>query len=368
MSEIKSKLTVEQQILVSAVAEELSQTTTIHQQIVLQMLAIAGEHNLNAAHLLEDLGVEMKSALARELPRVVDDLKSGMPTIEALARTPRVAPEPAVMAMEVARSRGLEKPLNQALLNTTNRRLSESSGSAAHVALELVNKLVLKSIFMIFALSFIMLFIIPQFKDMYEEFGIELPLSMQLLILICNWATQFWFIPALILLGIGIYAVIRYPRFFTSFFTRWIPSRWQQHALSRRAKQDFALAWVAQTSDGLPNTARRFVNRNGVGADELERLATAEETESKTGVMEALVDKKAITVRTATVASRAASLDSAAWLLRTMGYEQQANRSRRGLDRLGTIVWFANLFMMVLTAWASIAIFQTLLFIIVGLT
>ncbi|MDB2687483.1 hypothetical protein N9Y42_09760, partial [Mariniblastus sp.] len=61
MAQADSKLTVEQQLLVSTVADEITETTSIHQQAIVRMLAVASEHELNAANLLHDLSIEMKS-------------------------------------------------------------------------------------------------------------------------------------------------------------------------------------------------------------------------------------------------------------------------------------------------------------------
>ena len=49
------QLSVEQQLLVSAAADEIFESTNIHQQTLIRMLAVASEYNLNAANLLEDL-------------------------------------------------------------------------------------------------------------------------------------------------------------------------------------------------------------------------------------------------------------------------------------------------------------------------
>ena len=51
MSENTNQLSVEQQLLVSAAADEILESTNIHQQTLVRMLAVASEHNLNAANL-----------------------------------------------------------------------------------------------------------------------------------------------------------------------------------------------------------------------------------------------------------------------------------------------------------------------------
>lgn len=368
MIENPQKLTVEQQLLVSEIAEELSETTSIHQQAILRMLAVASEHNLNAANLLQDLGTEMKSATARQIPFVVDDLSSGLPAVESLARTPGIVPESAVIALEIARSQGLQKPLNQALLNTTNRRKSEITGTEDLAAIDRVTNLLFKYFFLFNIFAFMMLFILPQFKMMFEEFGIELPFSMQLLVEINNYATNFWFLFPLVLLAVGIYVVIKHPRVFTSYFTRWIPGRWGQPVLTKRVRKELSLAWVVQTSDDLPETAKQFINDNGVGTEELERLAAAEKTDVGTGVLKALTDMRVLPKRASAVASMASSPESAAWILRKMSKQSHSTRRQRGLNGLRVLMWIGNFIAMALAGLAAIAIFQSLLTIIQGLT
>ena len=55
MSEKFQKLNVEQQLLVTAAVDEILETASIHQQALIRMLAVASEHKLNAANLLDCL-------------------------------------------------------------------------------------------------------------------------------------------------------------------------------------------------------------------------------------------------------------------------------------------------------------------------
>jgi len=321
VTEIPTKLTVEQQLLVSAVAEELLETTSIHQQAILRMLAVASEHNLNSANLLQDLGVEMKSATAYQIPFVVDDLSSGLPAVESLSRSPGIVPESAVMALEIARSQSLQKPLNQALLSTTNRRISHT-GTEDLAAINRVSNLIFKFLFLSNIFSFLMLFIVPQFKAMFE----------------------------------------------TSYFTRWIPSRWGQPVLTKRVQKELSLAWVVQTSDALPKTAKQFITDNLVGTEELERLTAANKTDAGTGILKALVEKRVLPKQTSAIASMASSHESAAWILRKMSKLSHTNRRQLGFNGLRILTWIGNFITMVLAGWAAIAIFQSLLSIIQGVT
>ena len=368
MAEIPIKLTVEQQLLVTAAADELSETTSIHQQVILRMLAVAEEHNLNAANLVQDLGVEMKSATARRIPFLVEDLQSGLSAEEALARNPGLIPESAVMALAATKSKGLTKPLNQALLNTNNRRKSGGTGEEDLEAIDRVTKLAWKYFFATSVLTFMMLFVIPQFKDMFEEFAIELPWAMQLLIEASNLFAMYWFVFALIAMAIGIYIILKHPRFLARYFTRWIPSRWQQPVVTKRVQNELSLAWVVQTSDDLPQAAKQFINKSGVSDEKLERLKAVEKSGESDGVFEALANTRGFPKRSQQVVSTASSRESAAWILRRTSKENQFNRRQRGLAGVRVLVWIADFCLMAMAAWAAIAIFQSLLTIIRGLT
>ena len=368
MAKASVKLTVDQQLLVSSVANEITDTTSIHQQAIVRMLAVASEHKLNAANLIEDLSVEIKSNTARKIPFVVHDLKAGLSIQQAFARTPGIVPESTVLALEAADSRGLQNPLNHALLKTTNKCEAETVGAENLEAVDHVSKLLQKYIFVIAILSFMMLFLVPQFKSMYGEFGIELPISMQLLVTVSNIVVKLWFVFAFILMAVTVFFIWRHPRVFTNYFTRWIPSRWQQPVLTKRAQQDLSVAWVVQTSGDLPETAKQFIHRNGVDAEELNRISDAGKAGPGGGILQAFASKRVISKRASTAASAASSNESAAWILRKMSQQSQQNRRQRSLAGLRTVIWIGNFFLLFLAGWTAIAIFQSLIFIIRGLT
>ena len=244
MLEKARKLNVEQQLLVTAAADEIFETANIHQQALVRMLAVASEHKLNAANLLEDLRVEMRSATARDIPRVVSELRSGVPIGSVFNQIPGVVPESVVMAMADVQSQGLQKPLNQALLNAPTIRRRELSHAEDTTIISKLGGLFWRFAFTLNILTFMMLFVIPQFKAMFEEFEIDMPASMQLLIEVSNKATQFWFVFALIFFAVGLYLLICKRHLLVSYFARWVPSRWQQPVLTKRARKDRSLAWV----------------------------------------------------------------------------------------------------------------------------
>lgn len=368
MTEKTKQLNVEQHLLVNAAADEILDSTSIHQQALVRMLAVASEHQLNAANLLEDLEVEMHSSTARDIPEVVDELRRGVSNEAALAQVPGVVPEPVVLAVAAARAQGLQKPLNQALLNGPAIRRSQNDHAQDTSIVSKLTGLFWRFVFTLNILTFVMLFIVPQFKDMYDEFGIELPVSMGFLIFICNVFTYWWFLFVFFAMAIGVTLFFMRPHLFRGYFTRWIPSRWQQPVLTKSARKDRSLAWVVQSSDDSKEAAVRFVSNSGIGVSRSKRRAAAEKIEAGADVMEALTSERVVSNRESKVVAEAASNESAGWILRKRSHAKELSSHYRGLTGIRLFIWLGDFFLMFIGGLLAIAVFQSLITIIRGLT
>ncbi len=98
---------------------------------------------------------------------------------------------------------------------------------------------------MIFA--FIMLYIVPEFRLMFEEFGIEMPIAMRRMIW---WADPISTLLAPIIIVFLTTAVIccfTMPWITVGWLNRWTPFRWGVDSLPRRAKGWQALGWWSST-------------------------------------------------------------------------------------------------------------------------
>ena len=366
MPEISKKLSVAQQLLVTAAADEIFETTSVHQQALVRILAVASEHNLNAATLLEDLGDEMCSATARDIPRVVAELRSGVPIESALAQVPGVVPESVVMAMAVAQSQGLQKHLNQELLNAPTIRRSEIDHTTDASIDSKLTGLFWRCVFTISVLTLMMLFVIPQFKSMFEEFGVELPWAMQLMIVFLNFVTNYWFVFALIFFAVGLYLLIWKRHLLVNYFNRWIASHWQQPMLTKSARKDRSLAWVVQAGDNSTEAAIRFASSNGIGVGLSKRVAAAEKIEAGAGVVESLTNERVVSQRASKVVSKASSNEGAAWILRAKSRAREVRLNYRNLTGIRLFIWLSDFLLLFLGGWLGISIFQSLIAIIQG--
>ena len=367
MSEISTKLNVEQQLLVTAAVDEILETTSVHQQALVRMLAVASEHNLNAANLLEDLSNEMHAATARDIPQVVGKLRSGVPAESALAQVPGVVPESVVMAMSAAQSQGLQKHLNQELLNAPTIRRSESDHAQDVSVAGKLTGLFWRYVITFGVLTFMMLFVIPQFKYLFDELGIDLPWAMQLLIEVANLVTYYWFVFAIVIFAVGLYLFNLKRHWIVSFVNRWIPASWQQPMLGKSSRKIRALAWVVQAGDGLTEAAIRFVSSNGIGVRASKRVAAAGKIETGGGVMETLTSERVVSEQASTVVAKASSGESAGWILRSMSRAGELKSRYRGLTWVRWCIWLGDFLLVFIGGWLAISIFQSSVDIIGGL-
>ena len=361
-----TNLTVDQQILVSTAANEILETTSIHQQALIRMLAIASEYKLNPATLIIDLGAEMKSVTARKFEVVAAHLLEQVPIESALARVPGTIPEPAVLALAVTHAEGLQQPLNQTLLNSNSTEHHHNAHSEDNTLTDSVVGFAMQFLILSHILAFMMLFIIPQFKDMFNEFGFDLPLSMELFIDVNNKISRNWYIFFAISLLAIAYVIWKHPRFITNYFTRWIPGRWQQPVVTAKAQKDLGLAWVAQTSDDSNDAAIRLLSNRDFGARRSKRQAVVQKIETGTPVWEAIANGGIITNRVSKVVSTASTAQSANWILRQIGHKNRSKSRRYSLTKIRLLVWLLRTILILFVTWTAISFFQCLIVLIKG--
>lgn len=167
----------------------------------LSILQDAGLPILRSLKILEDQA--KPGALKNGLIDVCDHIEGGASLSEAMSKVPKVFDRLYVNMIKAGEAGGS--------LEVILRRLAEFRERTQSLKNKIVGAMlypVMVVLFTIGILTFIMLFIIPQFKTMFEEFGIELPLATQLLIEISNKVTQMWFLAPLIPISIVLFISI----------------------------------------------------------------------------------------------------------------------------------------------------------------
>ena len=157
----------------------------------LSILQDAGLPILRSLKILEDQAPP--GALKNGLIDVCEEIESGSSLSEALSKSPKVFDRLYVNMIKAGEAGGS--------LEIILRRLAEFKERTQKLKGKVIGAMIYPIMVVIFTigiLTFIMLFIIPEFQKMFTEFGIELPAMTQLLMAISDRVCKLWFLFPLI--------------------------------------------------------------------------------------------------------------------------------------------------------------------------
>ena len=172
---------------------------------------------------LRILEKQMKpSTLKNSLIDVVDDVESGMTLSEAMGKHPRCFDRLYVNMVKAGEAGGA--------LEIILQRLAEFKEKALSLKRKIIGAMVYPVVVIAIAviiLSFIMIFIIPKFKKMFDEFGLQLPQMTKMLIDVSTWMKDYWYVIPLFPLGfyllIKLIRLFRFGNYALDMITLWIP-------------------------------------------------------------------------------------------------------------------------------------------------
>jgi len=166
----------------------------------LSTLQDAGLPVLRSLRILEK---QMKpSVLKNSLIDVVDDVESGSSLSETMGKHPKAFNKLYVNMVRAGEAGGA--------LEIILQRLAEFLEKGQSLKAKVIGAMVYPAVVIFVAvaiLTFIMVFIIPKFKKIFDEFGLALPWATQKLIAISNWMADYWWtIP---MFPLGLYLLIK---------------------------------------------------------------------------------------------------------------------------------------------------------------
>jgi type IV pilus assembly protein PilC len=164
------------------------------------VLQDAGLPVLRSLRILEK---QMKpGALKNSLIDVVEDVESGMTLSEAMAKHPKSFDRLYVNMVRAGEAGGA--------LEVILQRLADFKEKSQGLKRKIIGAMVYPAVVIMVAISilmFIMVMIIPKFKKIFDEFGLQLPWATQTLINISDWMTNYWFFVPLF--PVGIYLMVK---------------------------------------------------------------------------------------------------------------------------------------------------------------
>ena len=155
---------------------------------LLWVLAIATEKQLPLANALDALAGESDGVWRNNIEDFAAMIQDGTPMAEAAASVPGLLSDESIMAIRAAAESGT--------LVTALR----SEAERVSLQQELSNRKIIQTVVYITAVatlamlivSFIMIYIIPKFKKIFEDFGVEVPAITTSLIDISDFVLNFW--------------------------------------------------------------------------------------------------------------------------------------------------------------------------------
>ncbi|MEZ6062460.1 MAG: type II secretion system F family protein [Planctomycetaceae bacterium] len=166
----------------------------------LSTLQDAGLPVLRSLRILE--GQNKPGALKNALMDVIEDIESGNTLSEAMAKQPKAFDNLYVNMVKAGEAGGA--------LEVILQRLAEFKEKSQSLKRKIVGAMIYPAAVITVAVgivSFIMIFIIPKFKKIFEDFGTDLPAMTQLLIDMSDWMMSYWYM--LIIGPIGFWLFIK---------------------------------------------------------------------------------------------------------------------------------------------------------------
>jgi len=164
----------------------------------LSILQDAGLPILRSLRILEEQ--QAAGRLKNALIDTCDEIEAGSTLSEAMAKSPRVFDRLYINMIKAGEAGGA--------LETILQRLAEFKERAESLRRKVKGAMIYPIVVVLMAvaiLTFIMIQIVPVFRDMFVEFGLKLPAATELLIAISENTLRFWFLIPAIPIGLLIF-------------------------------------------------------------------------------------------------------------------------------------------------------------------
>lgn len=174
-------------------------TLAAKQRSLVRMLSAAAEEHLEAAPLVACLSREHRGRYRRRLRRLAHRLATGMSLADAVEQTPGALSDEEVLAVRFGDQSGT---LSATLSNLLDTRNQATARIAARLRQMTFYSTVVLTMY-ILILTFLMIKIIPSFNAIFNDFELETPKPLQLLVFLSQMAVDYFYVILLVLLGLA---------------------------------------------------------------------------------------------------------------------------------------------------------------------
>ncbi len=304
------------------VATWFGDSLATHQRSLLRLLSIAHHERLEFAPLVHCLADEHRGRYRWRLRRLAKHLESGTPLVEALEQTPDALSDDAVLALRFGSQSGTLSSAFDMLLPE-----NQINASAKKNQRSLRSYWIVLAISIAILLTFLMAVVAPTFERMFEDFGMELPVTLQILQAIYNVLTEYaalWILVLVIVLGVVSSSAAR------RVFRRDIAPLFVRPLAQHRTAELLKLLAIGIESGRPINGALSTLARYHFDGRFRQRLLFARnEIEQGVDSWQCLTDANLLTPQQSIALATAPSNEIRAWTLRSLATRKQDLAERR---------------------------------------
>ncbi len=344
--------------------DPLLHVDAIPQRALLRLLASSHRRGVVEPRLITSLARGFKGNVAMRLDRLSSLIASGTPTLKALGQVPHAIDASALMALDLAEQDGRLGAMYDVLLESCPGLSQQLRSSHESPEKELLRSTV--GMFLAYLiLTFLMVFVLPTFEKMFDEFGIELP---RMLVILFAAKAYVPFVLLAFFLLVFAYCVWNSEVILWAFFSRFRPLAWEVRAVPSPIKLLSLLA-IATESDrpldaGIASLAQSHPNsRLRV---QLKQVATRISRGQE--AIPALAAERVLTQHEATALGMTRSTSARAWLLRWFAAKRWERSQIWAPLFARTLATFSTLFLGFIVAWTAIGVMMALVSLIAGLS
>lgn len=294
---------------------------------LLWLLTVAVEQGLPLDEEIEALAMSSTFYDRDKLLRVADRLRGGAALSAALESSPKLVPPTALLAIRVGELTDSLPVVLRQLSRRQARSLRELTANSYLVGSIAYFGLVLMLI--VSAVSWCMYYIIPKYKAIFDDFGMELPAVSQSLIQVADVATGFAFLwlPLFLLMAWGIWRLTQY--FLVNaddlrwrILPRWFP-RWSAPSVLRN------LSYAVAVEKPLPNVLQTFAEHHHRAEARQRMTMVVQRVESGNDVWQSLENAEILRPAELSLIDAAARVGNLPWALDSLADQIETRRRDR---------------------------------------
>lgn len=297
-------------------ARELAPLLTPNQRALVSLMATAELHDICLKSLVTGFAAETGSTPAEEFAELLPlkGANTEFHTLDIATKIGNLIPRPCQVALNSARASGTLRSFYRSwLAQTVDDRVNWVRHENTNAAV--LGRLALRTFICIQLIAFLLLYIVPEFQKMYEEFGLELNAMMQLFMALSDRIARIFPLILLCIFFFCLYIICFRRSIFHNYFRRWLPGKWRQVSLPKPILNRKLMAWDLLAFRGMAQA----------GTDQAE----GETNKTPQTNWDVLVASRDLGAREAEIMKSTKQLETQAWLLRNMADRQHEDRKSR---------------------------------------